>query len=537
VAIRGEAMKPLVESCLQAGDPHISPPLDKTLAYGKKDRRKAEPNASVEVRTAAVEALEKVAPAEAEARACALYRAETQQEIRVACVQVMGIGEQDTTLEMLLEALKDTDDVSRAAVQSLQRFRHPKTTERVLALLTREVLDLKPYRPPRAKASRQISQAQQGQQKAEKKVLAIIAERSAWIRRAIQVLGRRPSPEVLDKLIDLYTHHPISVIRETAGEALKASGERRAMEVLIQHLDREGDATEALAVWAFFHLDLNTVFERMQPFLTEQALSTKKGLAIAAKLLAEISGDGQFLDMVEDDREESKKDDTIDADVIPELEGDGTILEEEVRMAAPYLARKLARYPFCQDPRWADVALRLLPRKELTGFCIGILGNLRDPRGRDPLLALLRRNIHPYDAAQGLFRIGDRSIVPNLIELLSLKGPRSAVIQLLGSFKAQEAVEPLCALLTEEIEGTNQIFEALRCIGDPRAASAIAAALCHKNIRTYPYQALRALRQLDNPAAIPSLQEAMKMLKRSKHSWLVSQYEELIHYLERDRKV
>jgi HEAT repeat protein len=532
VAIRGEAARPLVEACLQATEVPLPLAPEAVPEPGKKEtRKKAERDASVEVRTAAVEALEKVAPAEAEERACALYHTEPQQELRAACVQVMGVGNRETTLDLLLSALHDSAHVIAFAVASLQRFRHPSTTERVLALLTPEALDIKPYKAPRAKAGQKLTQAQQ---QAQQKVLRSIEQRTKFVCSVIQVLGKRLSPEVLDRMIDLFRRHPVAAIREAAGEALKASGERRALEVLVERLDSEEEETEALSIWAFFHLDPNSVFERMQPYLTEQVLSSRKGVAVASKLLGEISGEGYFLDEMDTASEED-----LDADqdnAIPGLDG-ASAEEDEEHADDPSRDRRLLRYPFRTDPRWVDVALRLLDHKELSKHGVVILGNLRAPRGRDPLLDLLRRNIHAYSAAQALFRIGDRSIVPKLTEMLSLTGPHAAVIHLLGSFKAPEAVDPLCALLARESDDTNRIFEALRCIGDPHAAPAIAAALLHKGINSYPYQAIRVLRQLDNPAALPSLQEAMKKAKKSKNSWIVTQYEELIAYLERDRKV
>jgi HEAT repeat protein len=537
VAIRGEAARPLVEACLQATEapqpllPEVAP------ARGKKAaRKKTERDASVEVRTAAVEALEKVAPAEAEERACALYRSETQQEVRAACVQVMGVGDRVTTLELLLTALRDSSHVSTVAVESLQRFRHPKTTERVLALLTPEALDIKPYKPPRAKAGQKLTRAQQQtQQQAQQKALQAIEQRADLVGSVIQVLGKRPSPEVIDRLIELFRRHPVASIREAAGEALKASGERRALEVLVERLDSEEDDTEALSVWAFFHLDPGSAFERMQPYLTDQALSTKKGVAVASKLLGEISGEGYFLDEM-DTASEEDSDAVQDQDAaIPGL--DGAAEEDEGNDDDPHRDRRQLRYPFRTDPRWVDVALKRLDHKGLTEHCIEILGNLRDPRGRDPLLDLLRKKVYAHSAAHALFRIGDRSVIPQLIPLLSSKEPSSGVIHLLGSFKASEAIDPLCALLSREPDLANLIFEALRCIGDPRAAPAIAAALLHKGVNSYPYQAIRALRRLDNPAAIPSIQEAMKKAKKSRNTWVVTQYEELIAYLERDRKV
>lgn len=534
VAIRGEAAKPLVEACLKATA--VAPAPEAEAPKGKKVARKksVEQEISTEVRAEAVAALAKVAPKEAEDRACALYKTEGQQDIRAACIEVMGVGEKTSTLELLLEALKDSVHVSSVAVESLQRFRHPKTTERVLALLTPEVLDIKPYKAPRAKAGQKLTKAQQqANQKAEQQAHRAIEEKARYACGVLQVLGKRPSPVVLERLIELFRTHPMPSLRTAAGEALKASGERRALEVLAERIDDE-DELEALAVWAFFHLDLTTVFERMEPLLAEQALATKKGVAVAAKLLNEVSGEGYYLDEDEDDEDDAEQEAPPDA--IPGLDAPPDDPDDDPE-EAQYLARKLARFAFRKDPRWGAVALRLLAHKELGESCVVLLGNLRDPRGKAPLVGLLRDNLHAHGAAHALALLHDRSVIPDLIGLLKQKKINPSVISLLGTLKAAEAVDPLCDLLARENDQTNLIFDALRRIGDPRAAAPVARALLQKGVTSYPYQALRALRQFDEPAAVPHLQEALKKAKKSRNSWVVTQYEELITYLERDRKV
>ncbi len=535
VAIRGEAARPLVEACLQA--PESPLPLAPVVASarGKKTaRKKTEQDTSVEVRIAAVEALERVAPAEAEERACALYRTETQREVRAACVQVMGAGNRLTTLEFLLVALRDSSQVIPFAVKALQRFRHPKTTERLLAILTSETLDIKAPKTHRSRVGKKPTKTSQ----AERKSLQDIQERTDFVCKVIHALSLRPSPEVLDRLIELFRNHPSPAIREAAGEALKASGEHRALEVLAERLDNEDPGID-LAVWAFFKLDLNSVFERMQPYLTKQALSTDKGIALARRLLCEVGGVGYVLDEEDPDVEK----DQGAQDENPLLDSSNDQDPEQFK----YRNRRKNRYSFQNDPRWLDVSLRILEQtswnmenrihRDLIGDVVTILGNLRAPGVLDILLNLLRRNVCANSVAEAIFHIGDRSVIPGILALLRLQKPRIHAIQLLGSFKAKEAVDPLCALLANESIPANPIVEALGHIGEPRAAPIIAASLLRKDILSCPYQALHALRQLDNSQVIPSIQEALKKAKKSKKPWIITRYEELITYLERDRKV
>jgi len=538
VAIRGEKALPLVERCLKEPDKAAAPPAAAEAPKKGKKAPAAPKEMSVEVRAAAVRALEKVAPKDAEARARALYKTEKNQEVRAACVEVMGIGDGEETLGLLMAALRDSGDVNEAAVSALQRFRHKSTTEQVLALLTPELLDIKPYKAPKAKANQKLTKAQQqANQKAEQQAQRAISEKSELVVRVIEVLGRRPSPAVLDRLIELFRKHPIDEIRQAAGEALKASRERRALEVLIERLNDDDYEMESLAVWAFFHLDMTSVFERMQPYLAEAALANKKGLGVANKLLEEISGDGYYLDAAEEEEEtEGDEAATPEGEGEGQGEGQGDSDDDDNNDEAQRL-KVVGKYPFRRDPRWGDVALRLLQVKELSDTSATILGNLKEKRATKPLLELLRKGNSLHSASTALVLIGDRSVIPGLIELLSLKGPRSSAISALGSFKAAEAVDKLCELLTKEVDEQYQLFDALRRINDRRAAVPVAKALLLKNVHSYPYQAIRTLRQLDDPAAAPHVQEAIKKAKKSKNNWLTTQYEELVTYLERDRKV
>lgn len=540
VAVRGEAARPLVERCLQDEPrPAPAPAPEAPAAKGKRAKKtEATPRAvSVEVRAAAVRALERVAPRDAETRARTLYNSEKNQEVRAACVEVMGSGESAESLEILLTALRDSGEVNEAAVSALQRFRHPDTTARVLALLTPELLTFKPYKAPRAKPNQKITKAQQqANQKAEQSANRELSDRAELVVRIIEVLGDRASDAVLDRLIPIFRDHPREDVRIAAGKALRGSDQKRALEVLIERLGDDDYETESLAVSSFFHLDLTTVFDRIQPYFTEQALAAKKGSAIASKLLQEVSGEGYYIDsrFDDDDEEEEEEEEKKDEEIqVQGLEGDTS--DEDARAEAAAREQKLTKYPFRRDPRWGTMAKRLLAQKDLAGSAAIILGNLRDKSAIPALFELLRKNTAASDVTEALLAMGDRAVIPPLVELLSLKGPRSYVISALGQLHATEAVDKLCELLTKDDDNNYQLFDALSRIKDQRAAVPIARTLLSKSVHNYPYQAIRALRELDDPASAPLVQEAVKKAKKSKNTWLVSQYEDLATYLERDR--
>ncbi|RYE93827.1 MAG: hypothetical protein EOO75_03485, partial [Myxococcales bacterium] len=499
----------------------------------KTAAKKAPREVSVEVRAAAVRALEKVAPGQAEARARALFATEGNQEVRAACIEVLGVGQSAESLEVLLEALDDTDDVARAAVKALQRFGHPQTTDRVLALITPELRALTPYKAPRAKAGEKLTKAEQAaRQKVEQKALRLVGERTTQLERIIEVLGERTSPVVVDTLIELYLQHGIDVIRNEAGLALKATGDRRALGVLAERLQEKDGTVNDLGIWAFFHLDPATVFERVSPHLTDEAIKAKHGIPLAEALLEGVSGDGYILDDY-DARQEDEKAAEAEAANEDEVEV-GSLLDEE-RDEARETARRLARHPFRRDPRWGDVALRLLAHKTLAHDATLILGHLKDRRAVAPLLERLRQGDDDDAIETTLAAINDPATVPAVIGLLKGKKVSDTAYSFLGRSRSPQAIDALVARLPEAGDGTRAIIIALERINEPRAAAAISQLLVRKDLYEYPYYALRALRQLDSPDALPGLKAAQAKVARSKNTWRTGQYDDLIAYLERAR--
>ncbi len=547
VAIRGKAALPLVERCLQPPAKPVETPDEaapavkgKKTTAAKAPARKAPREVSTEVRAAAVHALETVDPENAEARARALYATEKSQEVREACIEVLGMGRSTESLELLMAALDDTGDVTRAAKSALKRFGHPQTTERLLALITPELMALKPYKAPRAKAGAKLTKAaQQAADKAEQKIANAIEEQATYLGHVIEVLGSRPSPAVIDRLIALYRDHAIDSVRSEAGEALKATRDKRALGVLAERLVDPDGSVNDLGVWAFFHVDPGTVFERMKPHLTDAALKTKSGLALADTLIEAVSGEGYILygddtdeDESSDESEETETEDSSEGESAAEEEDDP---DDEYRDEEREAARLLAAYPFRKDPRWVDVALRFLTHKTMSDDALIILGHLKDRRAVAPLLEMLRQGRDDSGLARALAACGDAATEKAVIDLLKGKKVSSEVYSFLERTHPAAAVEPLLARLAEPTSPWGLLIDPLIRIGDPRAAAPIAQLLTRKDPYESPYHVLRALRKLDSVDAVPALKAAQAKSAKSKQSWRTSQFEELITYLERSR--
>jgi len=131
----------------------------------------------------------------------------------------------------------------------------------------------------------------------------------------------------------------------------------------------------------------------------------------------------------------------------------------------------------------AEVLLKLyagMRPGENHDLLIQALEQTGDPRVVDALARELHDDfsLNPDAAAEALAAIGDPRAIPPLLEALpaAQSNKRSFIAEALGKLKAREAVEPLCALLRNG-DRSPGIAEALREIGDPRAADALSLLL------------------------------------------------------------
>ncbi|HZI10052.1 MAG TPA: HEAT repeat domain-containing protein [Myxococcus sp.] len=150
------------------------------------------------------------------------------------------------------------------------------------------------------------------------------------------------------------------------------------------------------------------------------------------------------------------------------------------------------------------------------------LGDLKHPSSVEPLTKVLEPTAGDMSAQLAnkavvttLGTIGDARAVPALLPLLRAKDNYTRIesIQVLGTLKAKEAVEPLIALATDEgVEPfiNKKAIEALGNIGDPRAAPALVRMLTkERKGKSFYVESSFALFQLGQPAAdalLPALE-------------------------------
>jgi HEAT repeat protein len=486
---------------------------------------------SLAVKAAALELLGRLDPPAAEKKALALIE-DKNQVIRKACVEGLAKAKSDAALDALLQALDDTDEVRAKAVKVLGAFEHPKTTERLLALLTPEALDVKPYKAPRvAKAvkkapAKRVAVKRAAPSKEERDAMRAIEKKTEYAVAVMEALGPRPlTPATLERLVPVFRQHAIEKLRVTAGEALLRSRDPAALGVLVEGLTSDVYELTMIGVNAFFRLDPSNVAARAQAFFTEQGLKEKQGPERAERILEELATPNYHLNDYEhffNDKKKKRDDDDDDDD---DSEGE----DEAKKEKAPAL-----------DAAWVDVLLPALAHPKASKFheLYEALGHTRDARVIKPLSQAFESvKGQESSIADALVEAGGAKVIPLFLKGLGQKNTRDASASALGELRAAEAVEPLLKMLEKGPADDDSIVDALSNIGDKRAAAPLVAHL-DKLKSKYPGHVLRALRKIDDPSVVPELKlKAAKAKKAKSKEWIAHQYEELITHLERDRAI
>ncbi len=142
------------------------------------------------------------------------------------------------------------------------------------------------------------------------------------------------------------------------------------------------------------------------------------------------------------------------------------------------------------------------------------LGNIRDPRVVEPLIAALKDEEKKVreTAAFYLGKIGDPRVVEPLIDALKKdeeKDVREEAAWMLGKIGDPRAVEPLIAALKdEEKKVREEAARQLGKIGDPRAVEPLIDAL--KKDEDVGWAAAMALEEIGDPRAVEPLIAALK---------------------------
>ncbi len=198
-AILGDAFKPKLVAATEKGSP--------------------------EIRRTAIEELSERDPAMAEPIALRLLAADKSSEVRRAAVEALGGGTSDETLDALMKVFTTTPELRSRAGGSLARLAHPRTTERALALLTPELLNLTNLKLPKAdtkakkEANDKLEKAHREKVSLLSDVLDLLASRQDKLQTAERVLG-------------VFHDHKVKEVKNAAALALLKSGFEKAFDEL-----------------------------------------------------------------------------------------------------------------------------------------------------------------------------------------------------------------------------------------------------------------------------------------------------------------
>jgi len=470
------------EALRKIGDPRALAPLNAVL-----QDRAGEP----ELRQCAAKALGRFGPPAVDALVPVLQDQAESPEVRQEAARALGnLGA--PAVDGLIAVLPDAA-LGREAVYALVRIGDTRAVEPLLALHlgTRDagVLALGRFRDPRARGP----------------LIAALADEDAdYAKDAALALGAMSDPRAVEPLVAaLELRQPSYFFTEAVARALGQIGGQRALEALLalfQNEDHRAHAVEALA-----QFDDPRAIRTLVAALCETWPPTREaakeglvahGAAALGPLRAALHSKNDTLA-------------TAAAGVLGQL-GPPAV---EALIGALVPGSDSLRWAIAaalgeiRDPRATNPLLACYGDKNVRQPVTKALAKIADPRTVEPLIAALKdENVHVrYAAAEGLGAIGDATaLVPLLTALVVEKDIRYGVKEALARLGGL-AVEPLVRVLQDRRwEERHVAAQILGQIADPRAAPALLAALQEEDMYVRE-AAAEALGQIDTPQAVEPL--------------------------------
>ncbi|MCI0464746.1 MAG: HEAT repeat domain-containing protein [Gemmataceae bacterium] len=438
--------------------------------------RQALTEGSAAVKVQGLRSLSRLKPEETEKAALILLEQKVPHEVHTAAYYALATGKSDAALEALASGFVGGSDNFHYTIEnSLQRFKHPRATARLLEELDRALKDFderqakEKSRKAAGKGKKKVTltKAQQKEVEKEQRQLYESQERCT---RLIRCLGGRKDKKVIPALVALLGQ-PENEVREAAAGSLIRLGDSKGLDAVCGLM--EDKTLWRYGVQAAWTMPPKERFDRLAATLADLS-ATKAGQRQRGELvLSFFWGELNLREQGDEDEEEqerfSEEDEDEDEDEYDDPYGDD---EGEEGYWDEY---DEPRHTTTQwDPRWAPAL-----RKHLNG------PNRNNIAGA---LAVL---------------LGDKAI-PELLKVLSASTTKNehGVINALGFLRAKESVKPLVDLLATRPTLIYTLHNALRRIGDP--------------------------------SAIPRLQE---ILNKTKDNYRKHYIETLIEYLEeKERK-
>lgn len=333
--------------------------------------REAIEKGSADIRAAAIAEFGRIDPVQAEPVATVLVEKDRSKEVKLAAIRALANAPGDAALDTLIHAFGGSNEMRSAAESSLTGSKHPRATERIVALWTPELQELGHFRIKKANTKEEKDEAAKAQKAHAAKVDYMID--------LIDLLAARNTDRTTQLVVDAFRSHKIKEVRDTAARALLRLGYQEAWQELLPSLYDAPEATQYQFIDGTFELDMAKAYDRLAPFFETNALLAKNGVDFAARLFARV-----------------------------------------VAESAPEGGRLASLFE--RDLRWVDLAIRLLPAEALRGIALALLRRARSPKALEPALSLTREGIAAEHALALIELLGsyrDPRILPAFIRLLS----------------------------------------------------------------------------------------------------------------------
>jgi HEAT repeat protein len=348
---------------------------------------------SPEIRAAAITELSAIDAAATEPYALKLLAADRSEEVRKAAAKALGGATSDEALEALLKAFTATERLSPSAGAALAQLSHPKTTERVLALVTDELRALTPFKMPKGLTKAKKAEAEKAEREHAAKV--------RFFGAVLDLLASRKDRDTSGTVLSVFREHKVKEVRNAAARALLKGGYQGAFEELAPSVYDADWETRSEFIEHIVTQDPARAFDRLGPFLDPRTLKTPNHVSFAEHILDHIEGESDDLDEPVDEA-------AAEAQEAHEGEASGQSLS---------LLEK--------DGRWADacIALLELDKEGLVNSALDVLSKVRSPKALDAVIKLTSTKIKGHNAwrlLQVLTTYKDPRVPPLLLRFLDV---------------------------------------------------------------------------------------------------------------------
>lgn len=340
---------------------------------------------SPELRAAAITSLAVIDRAVADPIAIKLLETDRSVEVKRAGAVALGGSSSDAALEALIKLFRGSEELRDEAHELLVTSPHPQTTNRVIAMLTPELLALEPFKLKKAGAKGA---------KASGNAALKHQDEVELLRMAIELLGERQDKAAHPFLLQVFREHKLENVRDTAALALLMSGYEDGSGALTPSLFRANHQLLGLYFQTIIARDPARAFDQLGHLLASANLKSKDVVRVAQVLLSSIIHDGW---------------------------------DEQVELAdgrASWTATSKITTLIHADPRWASALAALMDSPELTEEVLRLVATARPAQALEALLKLTAtaKRESFEQCVYVLVQYRDERIPKLLVELLAQPG-------------------------------------------------------------------------------------------------------------------